>query len=184
MDSIHQIALIQQLDACRKQVSELLIELEELRLKRQVRQNFPDEETWTSKDYRRAALRHKYACDFMLKANDTNKEIYLTIYYLSGYILECIFKFYILESEHKIRGVTKEDLDKMGLKTHNLNILWQKVCDKGINKRNFIWGKLAENWTESIRYRIITDDFRDSQLLIDYYQKTVVTIHDTLKNKY
>ena len=180
--------LLRKLEDCQKQVSELLIEREGLNPNStQSSPNKDDSEKWTARDYKNAAQRHKKVCDFILKSNEEKDkgDLCVTAYYLSGYVLECALKAYILESQHNAKGVTKQELEKMGLWNHNLSILWTKACDKGgIKKTDFEWGDLAKNWTESIRYKIKEPGFKDIKKLRDYYDKTVVAIYDKLNKRY
>lgn len=143
------------------------------------------EQTWTSKQYRSAAEVHFNTCNFMLKNIEQEKKykahVYLDIYYLSGYILECILKYYILERKHKDK-VTKKELDDLNLKNHKIYNLWILACDVGkIRKEDFKWSNLTKEWSEELRYEA---KFQDIKEIMEHYHQTVVPIYNKIKNKH
>lgn len=178
--------LRQKLEAFQKEVSRLLIELEDLKSSEKALIKEHDGELWTPKKFKNAAEHHRKACDFILKAipNIKSHEIFSEIYYLSGYILECSLKAFILFSDHKNR-VTKTQLIEMGLWKHDIGNLWIMACDKGRIRRNdFEWSELAKNWKSELRYEIHNSDYTDRSKIISHYEKTIVRIHDELKKRY
>jgi len=127
------------------------------------------------KDYLNAARKHKYTCGVLreklenIDENDTAKHKYLllNLYYLSGYIVECIVKYgiYDLIGYPKKEDVSK--LDKEGLTykndikhhkfkryTEQLNKLMSGTIPlvnhkKGIEKEVI---QLYQEWDAEIRY--------------------------------
>ncbi len=181
--------LKQKLTVCEKQVSDLLIEYEGLKLsKQEIRPTNHDSETWDSREFKKIAKTHRDACDLILKnaksQKPANSVVFAEIYYLSGYILECIIKSFILETIHK-KTATKKELMDDGLWTHDINNLWKKACDLGkLRKQDFSWGELAKVWDSEIRYKIHKSEFQDGAKVKSHYHDTVVKIHDNLKSRY
>lgn len=149
------------------------------------------EKTWTSKQYRRAAEAHLKACNYMLANIDNVKlpekpNLYFEIYYISGYIIECILKYAILESQHQTKKLTKEELKDLGLWTHEIyDVLWIVACDKiSIPKNQFSWNDLTKKWKHEIRYECDNQDFRDQQKVLAHYTDTVVFLYNEIRKRY
>ena len=145
---------------------------------------------WSSKKYKKAAEKHYKTCKHLLGSIDTVKadvkpQVISNIFYLSGYILECIFKSSLLDADHKTKGYTLEEIETMGLKTHKLfgsNNLWAKITDRGILDRNkFMWTELSKEWNESVRYE--TEKY-EIILVVKHFNETVIPIYNALKEKY
>jgi len=117
-------------------------------------------------EFKKASKKHLIACECLMasleEGNCTqNKEhILTTIYYLSGYIFETIFKFSLYSA---VSFGQKEDISKLNthrlrydenIKTHSLIKLKRDIEEKNIislieyesNKRLF------SDWTSEIRY--------------------------------
>lgn len=132
------------------------------------------------KDYKNSARKHEYTCDVLFKElNELNEKIYaakyrslvLNLYYLSGYIIECIVKYgiYDLIGYRKDRRVT--ELDENGLTYHDhiqhhrfdrytehlnrrISVSIPLINDNKINKKR-IDNKVIElyrQWDPRIRY--------------------------------
>lgn len=147
--------------------------------------------TWSSQKYKRAAEMHKKSCDFML-TNITNikqtdrPSVYCEIYYISGYVLECILKYFILESKHKKGNVTKDELENLGLWTHDISKLLKIAIDTGGIKSTEKppFNRLTFEWNSEIRYETDTVDYRDSNLVTKNYNESIIKFYEIIKNKY
>lgn len=124
-----------------------------------------------------SAKRHNHACRVLKEKLDSlgdgcaedveYKFLVLSLYYLSGYIIECSIKYKIfqLENYDLHSDVNEEECEKAGInykkkiKTHNFNRL-QNYLDSlvsGINhvsEKNEI-NKLINEWTPEIRYSTV-----------------------------
>lgn len=148
-------------------------------------------ETWTSRQFRRAAEAHLNACNYMLTNIDNAKltdkpNLYFEIYYISGYIIECMLKHAILESKHKKHKLTKKELKELGLWEHSIyDVLWTLACDElNIPKNQFLWNDLTKKWKHEIRYEFDNQDFKNPQKVLAHYNETVVGIYNEIKSRY
>ncbi len=139
------------------------------------------------KDYRTVANRHLQTCKYMCKCldsdigklNETEKANILTnIYYLSGYVIECIIKYAIYdylqydakadvadlipEGKYKQFNISYSGNTKYRLKTHNLKDLSDILIS--INGNDPFMGIsspkltiLYKGWDSEIRYKIDHD---------------------------
>lgn len=148
---------------------------------------------WSSKKYKQAAEKHYKTCKHLLNSIDTVKadvkpQVISNIFYLSGYVLECIFKSSLLEDNHKTKGYTLEEIKNMGLKTHDLfgsNNLWAKLIEKKILDQNkFTWTDLSKEWNSDIRYETDKPKYSDIALVKKHFDQTVIPIYNELKKKY
>lgn len=146
------------------------------------------EKNWSAKKYRRAADKHYQTCVYLIaqiEHIDISKQNYIisNLYYLSGYILECIFKFYLLELEHKNDLYTLEEISSFGLKSHKIKDLWERqvLIKSDLRKEDYIWTDLTKNWDTFIRYE---SNFIDPNLVKNHFNKTVKPIFEKIKNKY
>lgn len=141
--------------------------------------------TWSSKKYKKAAHRHYKTCRELIEKIDSSKRdtkphLVANIFYLSGYILECIFKSYILDVEHCKNELTLDQLDKKGLKTHNIQQLWKKI-DSGIKKSDFKWCDLSQKWDVDARYDISAIEITE---LKSHFNSTVTPIYLKINEQY
>lgn len=137
---------------------------------------------WSGQGYRSAAENHKKACDYMLKhigkVNKNKKIIYAEIYYLSGYILECILKYFILSKKHKAQTkLSKEELEKYGLWHHNIDTLWKATELEGRWKD---FPELTKNWNSEFRYKLGQVDENE----FERHYKKIKDIFDKIKQTY
>lgn len=108
-------------------------------------------------DFRHAAKKHFSTCKFMLASlsgyRSDRKHIESNVYYLSGYIIECISKYAILQHMHK-DNVVDEELNDFGLKNHNIKQLFCNLLDKIEVDRDFPrdFPKHYRQWDVGIRY--------------------------------
>ena len=76
---------------------------------------------YSAKDFERSAQIHKESCDILLNTSSLSKaekeRIMCEVYYLSGYVLECSFKFHIIRSYHNRPDalLSKAELEEKGL---------------------------------------------------------------------
>jgi hypothetical protein len=145
---------------------------------------------WTSKKYKRAAEKHFKSCKHILNCLNQAKpheksEVVSNIFYLSGYVLECIFKHYYLELDHKSGTFNLQEIEDMGLKSHNIQKLWDLVSQKGrLNKHDFIWTSITNKWNESVRYETDDSDYKNENLIREHFTKTVEPIYNKIKDLY
>lgn len=145
---------------------------------------------WSSKKYKRAAEKHYKSCLHILSnisdaKTDIKPHIISNCYYISGYILECIFKYYFLELEHKKDTYSLKEIETMGLKTHNIYKLWVVVAEKGkINPKEFNWTNMSKNWNESVRYETDNLDYKNEKLVREHFTKIIEPIYIKIKNIY
>jgi len=132
------------------------------------------------KDFRVAANRHLQTCQYMVGCltklkTEERQNILDNIYYLSGYVIECIIKFAIYEyvhypSQNDISGLRKEyktfELNyNKDIKSHNLTELsetLQKIGGDTSSLDNRILSfptlkELYQDWDSEIRYKISPD---------------------------
>ncbi|WP_336528464.1 hypothetical protein [Bacteroides acidifaciens] len=84
-------------------------------------------------DFRNAAKKHYQTCKFILdgleRGYQQNKdEIYSNLYYISGYIIECILKYAKL-NHMRITNISDENLVNLRLKKHKIPQLYADVMD-------------------------------------------------------
>lgn len=146
---------------------------------------------WTSKNFKKAAQKHYFMCSYLLDnlqevGSDKKPHIISDLFYLSGYILECILKYCIMEQLHKTAAYNLYEIEKMQLKTHNIEILWNKACEnRGINNHNFEkWHLITKKWTEQIRYDTDDNDFTNHKLVSNHFKEIVTPIYYHIINKY
>lgn len=136
---------------------------------------------WSGQGYRLAAENHKKACDYMLKhidkVHNNKKVIYAEIYYLSGYILECILKYFILSKKHKDKTkLSKEELKSYGLWDHEIKNLW--IAAELVGKWDD-FPELTKNWKSELRYELRQIDRTDFESHYEKIKKTFEEIKAT-----
>lgn len=146
---------------------------------------------WTSKDFLRAAKKHYCACSYLLQQFPNIKSheephIVAVFFYLSGYILECLLKYSIMEQNHKKSSYTKEELEHFGLKTHELKRLWRIACDsKAVNEKKFPkWHDVTNKWDVQIRYDTECVDYKNKMLISNHFSSIVKPIYLDIIQKY
>ena len=115
-------------------------------------------------DFKHAADRHYRTCVFLLDklysqkkrsnpVKPSNREISSNVYYLSGYIVECIFKYHILSCK-RYQFVSDEDLERLKLKSHCLSQLFLEVKDTTTYPRHLPYQlpKHYQEWGPHLRY--------------------------------
>lgn len=144
----------------------------------------------TYKDFKESAQRHLDACYHILEYIDSSPAAHkktksdrlsMNVYYLSGYVIECIIKFAFFKAiDHRITIDNKfkyhkrnDDTYQYGfttdfernLKTHNLDALRVYLGDvhKDLSRdipfirqsiRNTKYKMMIDNWNSEIRYAI------------------------------
>lgn len=139
-------------------------------------------EEWCAKDYKKAGEKHFIACaklvDLVNVPNNNVKDraIFHEILYLSGYIVECYLKFGILSALHyENQTISKEDLVKLHLITHDIELLKQRYIDTcNISSNNINWNLHLKNWSEELRYHGIPSHHKD------FFQEIITHIKDTI----
>ncbi|MDI9882056.1 hypothetical protein [Flectobacillus longus] len=156
---------------------------------------------WSSKKYQRAAEKHYKTCKHLLDSIDTVKadvkpQVISNIFYLSGYILECILKFYILEEKHKTKSYSKEELTQLELWTHDIKGLWEKIANESpfwkkrtpkespFDANGFEWTDLSKKWTEAVRYETDDKDYKNEKIVKKHFTQTVEPIFLKIKDKH
>lgn len=86
-----------------------------------------------AKDFKYAADKHYKTCVFLFDKLDgrkwsNNHEISSNVYYLSGYIVECLLKYHILSVKH-LSIVSDEQLEQLKLRDHCLGKLFNELKD-------------------------------------------------------
>lgn len=145
--------------------------------------NFPN--TWTSKTFKRAAQRHFISCVHFLENLEHTKiekktHVIANVYYLSGYVLECILKYYLLEQSHFTGKLNLEDLENLKLKTHNIQDLWTRL-EHGFPKKDFKWTTLGKKWDVITRYDC---DNIELDELNKHFEQTVKPIYLKIRETY
>lgn len=149
-------------------------------------------EEWCAKDYKKAGEKHFIACAKLVdlinvpKNNVKDRAIFHEILYLSGYIVECYLKFGILSALHyENKTISKEDLVKLHLITHDIEFLKQRYIDTcHISSNNINWNLHLKNWSEELRYHCIPSNNKDFfQGIITHIKDTITSIRNNiLKN--
>lgn len=146
---------------------------------------------WSAKKYKKAADKHYQTCVFLMAQIDKidpskQHHIISNLYYLSGYILECIFKFYLLQLEHKNSEYDLKEIESFGLKTHNIKDLWEKqIVIKGdLRKDDYIWTDLTKNWDSFVRYETFRTNYINCESVKNHFNQTVKPIFEKIKDKY
>jgi len=133
-------------------------------------------------EYLSSAKRHNYACRVLQEKIETYEEesahdekiksLVISLYYLSGYIIECSLKFKILE----VSGfdfnveVNKSECKKIGIiyheqiKTHDFkklqDVLDSKIPDLSHESDSDEIGYLLIKWDPKIRYEDISVEYQ------------------------
>lgn len=118
-----------------------------------------------------SAKRHRSACSVLLKEiseitdRPKRQELLITVYYLSGYIIECALKFKIFEVSSFDEKANIEDNNKYlqkgfnykeNIRTHNFcslqNTLSSLCTDISYENNNPEQGNLISEWEPKVRY--------------------------------
>lgn len=156
------------------------------------------------KEFLNAARKHKYTCSILLEKLDqiNNKRepaqakyLLLNVYYLSGYIIECIVKYgiYNLVGFSKRKEVTKLNQDGLRYKDHICHHKFNRFTQyldcrigislplirnkKGINKKVV---ELYNKWDAPVRYSYELD-LSEERYYIEF-NKTAERIFQEIKN--
>lgn len=116
------------------------------------------------KEYKKASIKHLKTCECILKILDSkqdckadSKHLESNLFYLSGYIVESIFKYMIFVSLNYDREKNIKELDEDGItykntiNIHSLQRLNQKLQTKHSLSTQFTNEELSK-WDVSIRY--------------------------------
>ncbi|EMY4685425.1 hypothetical protein ABK350_001687 [Escherichia coli] len=137
-----------------------------------------------------SAKRHNHACrvlkeklDSLGEDNTENVEykfLVLSLYYLSGYIIECSIKYKIFELENYDLNseVNEGECEKVGIdfknkiKTHNFkrlqNYLDSLISDVSHVSEKKVINKLMNEWTPEIRYSSIDVNYKQIKELYSH----------------
>lgn len=140
-----------------------------------------------------SAKRHNHACRVLKEKLDNLGEdnaetveykfLVLSLYYLSGYIIECSIKYKIFELENYNLNseVNEEECEKAGIKfkqkikTHNFqrlqNYLDSLVSDLSHVSEERAINKLMNEWTPEIRYSSVDVDYKQIKELYSHTNK-------------
>ena len=135
--------------------------------------------SWSPGDYKRAGDKHYETCKQLLsnniKQDQQLQSILFDIYYLSGYVIECLLKYYILIVKHNYKinnKITKETLDRLGLKDHNIKNLSTIANERGGKDIKFAKkSSLFKNWSEQIRYGLKSSVELTKKDIITYFDE-------------
>lgn len=129
-------------------------------------------------EYLSAARRHNYACRVLQEKIETYEEntgnekfkfLVISLYYLSGYIMECSLKFKILEVSDfgSDIEVTKNACKEIGINNflqHDFNKLQNhldsKIPDMSHKSNNYEINYLLKQWSPEIRYKNIELEYQ------------------------
>jgi hypothetical protein len=141
-------------------------------------------------EYLSSAKRHNHACRVLkekldsLGENESNddefKFLVLSLYYLSGYIVECSLKFKIFELSQYDSSIDVDEgeCEKVGIdykariKTHNFGKL-QNYLSSMVSDLSYLSGKkdinrLLNNWNPELRYSHIDLDYKQIEALYEH----------------
>lgn len=117
------------------------------------------EKKYTSFTFKKAAIKHLKTCEEIVnhlsavRPEADKKMLLANLYYLSGYVLECVYKFGILSAMGKMRhSLKKADLEVHGLKSHDIRTLRQTYLELSRKKIPNISHAHFTNWDVQIRY--------------------------------
>ena len=134
---------------------------------------------WSYEDYKRVAEKHYKTCLFLKSQlnnidNEEKKEaIIFDLFYLSGYVIECLLKYYILLHNHLEGRQQKGVLTSIGIWKHNLRALSQKASENnGIDLDFNNKSELFRSWDSEIRYDYNFSATQDD--LISYFENEVI----------
>lgn len=153
------------------------------------------EKKWSADLYRKAAYRHLNVCIFLENhlsevKGESEKNIVSDIFYLSGYIVECILKFCILQIRHLQKKMfSLEEIEDLKLKTHDLNSLWDMTVNEGkISRKDMdVWSKqneLLKKWDVDCRYMNQERDFFNKDKVINCFDNNIKKIFNTINDRY
>lgn len=136
-------------------------------------------------DFRNAACKHLHTCDFILKHSSerhcSNKKLlYSNVYYLSGFVVECILKYAILKKLHSRESVSDEYLENNKLKDHDLKKLFQKAIQSLPNMTIKKIPDAFKEWKVDIRYQSYGCHNVHLETIDDWMEKFVKPLHKSL----
>jgi hypothetical protein len=110
-------------------------------------------------EYKRASKRHEQACEVLMDnmrkySYDKQKHILLEVYYLAGYIYECIYKYALFafinyDPNKSVTELNQDGLSfKTHIKTHKFSVLTEELNLRTPGNIPFI------NYEEQIDYDI------------------------------
>lgn len=141
------------------------------------------------KDYLNAAKRHDQACSALKEKIEEYKphfshqkkfqQLVRSLYYLSGYVLECSLKFKILEASNFCPKATvdKNEVKNVGIdyykdfRIHDLNKLHDLLISKldiECASYDFSVNNLLESWRPEVRYEDSIDNFKDVEAFYNH----------------
>lgn len=156
------------------------------------------------KEYLNAARKHEYTCDVInekICGNDCSssqkKSLLINLYYLSGYVIECIIKYAIYDLSGHAKDLDVKMLSKGGL-TYNVHIKYHRFeryteqlnkflsapiplinYSKGIEREVL---RLYKEWDVDIRYRYnLAMDQLYYQSFYQYSKKIFRLIRDNVR---
>jgi len=141
---------------------------------------------WSSRDFKDVSERHYLTCKHLKSVigslSDENKKATMfDMYYLSGYVIECLLKYYYLSWNHHDGSYTLKQLGDLELKTHKLKDLLDKASENdGINIDFSNKSDLLKSWTEQIRYDSGLQ-LMENQLL-DYFDNEITVLRTQILN--
>lgn len=147
---------------------------------------------YSGQSFARAAHKHLKTCDEMFShlsavRSEQDKKILLSqLYYISGYVLECIYKFGILSAMGKATvNLSKEELDELGLKSHDIRILRQEYIEYSHKKTTPIAHNHFKKWDVQIRYYAPNEiEELDFSKIKDYLLNCVKVEYNSIKSDY
>lgn len=146
--------------------------------------------SWSANDYKIVADKHYKTCCFIrqsISSTEGEKKgcLMFDLYYLSGYVIECLLKYYILIHKHHCHLDAKIHMDVLKKKpynlfNHKLLELAQKANegDDGIDISFDTRSELFRSWSEQMRYEAnvpLVDN-----ILLEYFDQEIKIIRTNI----
>lgn len=147
---------------------------------------------YSGKAFGKAAHKHLTTCKEMIshlpavKTPSDKKHLLANLYYISGYVLECIYKFGILCAMGKGKNkLTKIELDEYGLMSHDIKTLRQIYIEASKKKRKNITNSHFSKWDVQIRY-LTPDEIAEleEEKILNYLENCITTEFNDIRNEY
>lgn len=147
---------------------------------------------YSGQSFRKAARKHLKTCEEIanhlstVRNSEDKKMLLADLYYLSGYVLECVYKFGILSAMGKGRDqLNKNHLESHGLKTHDIAGLRQTYIESARKQQSKMSHFHFLNWDVQIRYLSPSEiEDLDERKILDYLENCVKTEFNNIYSDY